>query len=217
MKSYYYFLLPDWQCNIFTFKTDAPDEGLEPATLRLKVWCSTNWANRALWFHRSQGPTQPRTHQNNLFRQFKVSFCIHFSNIISNIHRMVRLNPKNTRNMPETDPKPSQPLPFICKSTTPSYYHVVTDRSRSVFGAAKPPTYQIEGLDVARPSKTVASANKKRKQAQTARKERRVPTSTPLIIFGYIHGCPPKAERYGGTENMERFTNLRVILAQGPC
>ena len=93
MKS---FLLPDWLCNIFTFKTDAPDEGLEPATLRLKVWCSTNWANRALWFHRSQGPTQPRTHQNNLFRQFKVSFCIHFSNIISNIHLMVRLNPKKT-------------------------------------------------------------------------------------------------------------------------
>ena len=25
-----------------------PDEGLEPATLRLKVWCSTDWANRAL-------------------------------------------------------------------------------------------------------------------------------------------------------------------------
>ena len=25
----------------------APDEGLEPATLRLKVWCSTDWANRA--------------------------------------------------------------------------------------------------------------------------------------------------------------------------
>ena len=24
-----------------------PDEGLEPATLRLKVWCSTDWANRA--------------------------------------------------------------------------------------------------------------------------------------------------------------------------
>ena len=25
----------------------APHEGLEPATLRLKVWCSTDWANRA--------------------------------------------------------------------------------------------------------------------------------------------------------------------------
>ena len=25
----------------------SPDEGLEPATLRLKVWCSTDWANRA--------------------------------------------------------------------------------------------------------------------------------------------------------------------------
>ena len=27
--------------------TTRPDEGLEPATLRLKVWCSTDWANRA--------------------------------------------------------------------------------------------------------------------------------------------------------------------------
>ena len=26
---------------------DSPDEGLEPATLRLKDWCSTDWANRA--------------------------------------------------------------------------------------------------------------------------------------------------------------------------
>ena len=24
-----------------------PDMGLEPMALRLKVWCSTNWANRA--------------------------------------------------------------------------------------------------------------------------------------------------------------------------
>ena len=29
------------------FKNRSPDEGLEPATLRLKVWCSTDWANRA--------------------------------------------------------------------------------------------------------------------------------------------------------------------------
>ncbi len=35
-------------------KKRTPDEGLEPATLRflarerLKVWCSTDWANRAL-------------------------------------------------------------------------------------------------------------------------------------------------------------------------
>ena len=28
-------------------KFHPPDEGLEPATLRLKVWCSTDWANRA--------------------------------------------------------------------------------------------------------------------------------------------------------------------------
>ena len=28
-------------------KFPSPDEGLEPATLRLKVWCSTDWANRA--------------------------------------------------------------------------------------------------------------------------------------------------------------------------
>ena len=28
-------------------KFSSPDEGLEPATLRLKVWCSTDWANRA--------------------------------------------------------------------------------------------------------------------------------------------------------------------------
>ena len=28
-------------------KHPPPDEGLEPATLRLKVWCSTDWANRA--------------------------------------------------------------------------------------------------------------------------------------------------------------------------
>ena len=26
----------------------APNKGLEPLTLRLKVWCSTDWANRAL-------------------------------------------------------------------------------------------------------------------------------------------------------------------------
>lgn len=28
-------------------KAAAPDGGLEPPTLRLKVWCSTDWANRA--------------------------------------------------------------------------------------------------------------------------------------------------------------------------
>ena len=34
--------------SIFRFsKFSSPDEGLEPATLRLKVWCSTDWANRA--------------------------------------------------------------------------------------------------------------------------------------------------------------------------
>ena len=27
--------------------TPSPDRGLEPLTLRLKVWCSTDWANRA--------------------------------------------------------------------------------------------------------------------------------------------------------------------------
>ena len=27
---------------------EAPNKGLEPLTLRLKVWCSTDWANRAL-------------------------------------------------------------------------------------------------------------------------------------------------------------------------
>ena len=32
-------------------KHNAPDEGLEPATLRLKVWCSTDWANRALYMN----------------------------------------------------------------------------------------------------------------------------------------------------------------------
>ena len=26
----------------------SPDKGLEPLTLRLKVWCSTDWANRAI-------------------------------------------------------------------------------------------------------------------------------------------------------------------------
>ena len=29
-------------------KKEAPNKGLEPLTLRLKVWCSTDWANRAL-------------------------------------------------------------------------------------------------------------------------------------------------------------------------
>ena len=29
-------------------KNWSPNKGLEPLTLRLKVWCSTNWANRAL-------------------------------------------------------------------------------------------------------------------------------------------------------------------------
>ena len=28
-------------------KATSPDMGLEPMTLRLKVWCSTDWANRA--------------------------------------------------------------------------------------------------------------------------------------------------------------------------
>ena len=28
-------------------KKKSPDMGLEPMTLRLKVWCSTDWANRA--------------------------------------------------------------------------------------------------------------------------------------------------------------------------
>ena len=28
-------------------KVTPPDKGLEPLTLRLKVWCSTDWANRA--------------------------------------------------------------------------------------------------------------------------------------------------------------------------
>ena len=28
-------------------KKTSPDKGLEPLTLRLKVWCSTDWANRA--------------------------------------------------------------------------------------------------------------------------------------------------------------------------
>ena len=28
-------------------KLMTPDKGLEPLALRLKVWCSTNWANRA--------------------------------------------------------------------------------------------------------------------------------------------------------------------------
>ena len=30
--------------------TQSPDMGLEPMTLRLKVWCSTDWANRALGY-----------------------------------------------------------------------------------------------------------------------------------------------------------------------
>ena len=126
---------------------------------------------------------------------------------------MVRLNPKNTRNMPETDPKPSQPLPFICKSTTPSYYHVVTDRSRSVFGAAKPPTYQIEGLDVARPSKTVASANKKRKQAQTARKERRVPNQHAVDDF-QVH---TRVSTKSGTIRRDRKYGTLHEFACHPC
>ena len=34
-------------CKVKKNETCSPDEGLEPATLRLKVWCSTDWANRA--------------------------------------------------------------------------------------------------------------------------------------------------------------------------
>ena len=45
----------DWKClnhdwkQLHSQKNIAPNEGLEPSTLRLKVWCSTDWANRALW------------------------------------------------------------------------------------------------------------------------------------------------------------------------
>ena len=34
-------------CKVKKNEICSPDEGLEPATLRLKVWCSTDWANRA--------------------------------------------------------------------------------------------------------------------------------------------------------------------------
>ena len=34
--------------NYSSWKKEAPNKGLEPLTLRLKVWCSTDWANRAL-------------------------------------------------------------------------------------------------------------------------------------------------------------------------
>ena len=33
-----------------TYTKSSPSGGLEPTTLRLKVWCSTNWANRATLF-----------------------------------------------------------------------------------------------------------------------------------------------------------------------
>ena len=40
-----------WDSLEVGIKHNAPDEGLEPATLRLKVWCSTDWANRALYMN----------------------------------------------------------------------------------------------------------------------------------------------------------------------
>ena len=35
--------------SIYKNKKCAPNGGLEPTTLRLKVWCSTDWANRATY------------------------------------------------------------------------------------------------------------------------------------------------------------------------
>lgn len=35
-------------------KEGTPDKGLEPLTLRLKVWCSTDWANRAIHLNMEQ-------------------------------------------------------------------------------------------------------------------------------------------------------------------
>ena len=45
-KMYIYFIYINLR------KKFSPNMGLEPMTLRLKVWCSTDWANRALWLPR---------------------------------------------------------------------------------------------------------------------------------------------------------------------
>ena len=46
-----------------------PDEGLEPATLRLKVWCSTDWANRALKL-KNYGIVKKKSHSNFLKQKY---------------------------------------------------------------------------------------------------------------------------------------------------
>ena len=46
-----------------------PDMGLEPMTLRLKVWCSTDWANRA-----ARSETQVKFEAYNDFLKIVKSF-----------------------------------------------------------------------------------------------------------------------------------------------
>ena len=46
--SYLTNVYPRTQVTFLWIQKCKPDKGLEPLTLRLKVWCSTDWANRAL-------------------------------------------------------------------------------------------------------------------------------------------------------------------------
>ena len=50
-------------------KSEAPDVGLEPTTLRLRVSCSTDWANRANMRPRQQNGTQINTNNIVLIQQ----------------------------------------------------------------------------------------------------------------------------------------------------
>ena len=68
--------------NFCFWKFSSPDEGLEPATLRLKVWCSTDWANRACVYQISVGARLCRNwkyinrHCLVIFR-FRLHFAVH--------------------------------------------------------------------------------------------------------------------------------------------
>ena len=76
---------------IFRFsKFSSPDEGLEPATLRLKVWCSTDWANRACVVREPEMPELVRNamRENQLIGNRKkraITTIAHFNYLLTEI------------------------------------------------------------------------------------------------------------------------------------
>ena len=121
--------------------------------------------------------------------------------------------------------QPQKPFPFTHNNTTPSIYifgqtddHRVRNALPSpVFGVERRLTYQIKGQLVAQPSLTRWCARKRRKLAQTARKGPKTSKRRSSGVCRPILKCCGGVRRRCENQNMERFTNLRVILAQGPC